>query len=76
MPCPVREPSLYTLTARRRSRERAHIREIFHKLRHEPFGAIARGLNKQLLAPRRYSRGDGYDAARYWRDRFARSERR
>jgi SAM-dependent methyltransferase len=68
----VQSPTLYTLTARRRSRERAHIREIFHKLRHEPFGAIARGLNKQLLAPRRYSRGDGYDAARYWRDRFAR----
>src|SRR5919106_779202 len=48
------------------------MREILQNLRHEPFSAIARGLNKKLLAPRRYSRGEGYDAARYWGDRFTR----
>ena len=48
------------------------MREILYKLRHEPLSAIARGLNKQFLAPRRYTRGGGYDAARYWSDRFTR----
>lgn len=48
------------------------MREILHNLRHEPFSAIARGLNKKFLGPRRYSRGEGYDAARYWGDRFTR----
>lgn len=48
------------------------MREILDKLRHEPFSAIARGLNKKLLAPRRYSRGEGYDASAYWGDRFTR----
>jgi SAM-dependent methyltransferase len=48
------------------------MREILYKLRHEPFSAIARGVNKKLLAPRRYSRGEGYDASAYWSDRFTR----
>jgi 2-polyprenyl-3-methyl-5-hydroxy-6-metoxy-1,4-benzoquinol methylase len=35
-----------------------------------PFGFLRRVIEKAILGPRRYGRGDDYDAAAYWRDRF------
>lgn len=44
--------------------------DIFKKLREDPIGLMRRGLYKTLIAPLRYRSRDGYDAARYWHDRF------
>lgn len=38
----------------------------------DPFGALRRALRKTVVDPRRYRTEEGYDAARYWSDRFAR----
>lgn len=35
-----------------------------------PLGFLKRVIEKAILGPRRYGRGDDYDAAAYWRDRF------
>jgi len=37
-----------------------------------PLGTLLRGFEKLLIAPIRYGKGNDYDAARYWRDRFVR----
>jgi SAM-dependent methyltransferase len=42
------------------------------KLRRDPVGFIHRAIFKTLIAPLKYRTKGGYDAARYWSDRFAR----
>lgn len=37
-----------------------------------PLGTLLRGFDKLLIAPFKYGKGNDYDAARYWRDRFVR----
>ena len=39
---------------------------------HDPVGLITRGFQKLVVGPLRYRRGQGYDAERYWGDRFRR----
>jgi SAM-dependent methyltransferase len=39
---------------------------------HDPAGLVARGFRKLVVGPLRYRRGRGYDAERYWGDRFRR----
>jgi len=46
--------------------------DLFLKLRRDPIGFLRRALYKILIAPLKYRRKGGYDAARYWRDRFSR----
>jgi SAM-dependent methyltransferase len=46
--------------------------EILKKFRQNPIGLMRRGLYKILIAPLRYRSREGYDAARYWHDRFIR----
>ncbi len=43
---------------------------LWERFTRDPFGFITRGLYKTLIGPLRYGGRDGYDAARYWRDRF------
>lgn len=45
--------------------------ETLRKLLRSPFSTLARGLHKTLIAPRVYRKGEGYDARRYWSDRFS-----
>ncbi|BCB28359.1 hypothetical protein SKTS_32450 [Sulfurimicrobium lacus] len=42
------------------------------KIRRDPVGFIRRALYKTLIAPLKYRTQNGYDAARYWRDRLTR----
>ena len=42
------------------------------KLRQDPIGFLRRVFYKTLVAPVKYRTKDGYDAARYWSDRFTR----
>lgn len=42
------------------------------RLKRDPIGAVQRGVHKLFVAPLKYARGEDYDAARYWRDRFLR----
>jgi SAM-dependent methyltransferase len=42
------------------------------KLLRDPLGTMVRGIQKTLIAPRRYGRDRGYDARMYWQDRFSR----
>src|SRR3989338_6704681 len=42
------------------------------KLRRDPVGFVRRAIYKTLIAPLKYRTKGGYDAARYWSDRFAR----
>ena len=41
-----------------------------HRLLRNPFVFIRNAVYKTLIAPRKYARGDDYDARRYWHDRF------
>lgn len=40
------------------------------KFRRNPFGFLGRAFHKLLIAPLKYRGQQGYDAGRYWRDRF------
>lgn len=40
------------------------------RLRQDPFGLMRRGFEKVLVGRLRYGRKGGYDAERYWKDRF------
>jgi SAM-dependent methyltransferase len=42
------------------------------KLKQDPIGFFLRVFHKTLVAPLKYRTRDGYDAARYWSDRFTR----
>lgn len=42
-----------------------------NKLRHDPIGFFRRAFYKTLIAPVKYRVKGGYDAARYWSDRFS-----
>lgn len=46
------------------------MKELLDRLKKDPFGFLSRAFNKLVVGPLRYRRGDGYDAERYWRDRF------
>jgi SAM-dependent methyltransferase len=48
------------------------MREVLFKLRRHPVGTVVRGLQKTVLDRRRYGTGAGYDASRFWSDRFSR----
>jgi SAM-dependent methyltransferase len=43
---------------------------LWRRFQHDPLGFAKRALYKTVLGPLRYRTADGYDAARYWRDRF------
>ena len=43
---------------------------LWERFTKDPFGFTTRGLYKTTIGPLRYGGGDGYDAARYWHDRF------
>lgn len=43
---------------------------LWERFTKDPFGFITRGLYKTIIGPLKYGGRDGYDAARYWRDRF------
>jgi SAM-dependent methyltransferase len=45
--------------------------ESLNKLRRDPFEFFRRAFYKTLIAPMKYRVKGGYDAARYWSDRFA-----
>jgi SAM-dependent methyltransferase len=42
------------------------------KVLRDPIGAVRRTIDKMVVGPRRYRRGDGYDAQAYWGNRFSR----
>ena len=44
---------------------------ILSRLTKNPLGLLGRAFNKLLIAPLKYRSRRGYDAARYWQDRFA-----
>lgn len=44
--------------------------EIGKRIRSDPLGFLKRAFEKLVLGPFRYRRGRGYDAERYWGDRF------
>lgn len=43
---------------------------MLSKLRNDPFGFVRRAFYKLFIAPLKYRSKNGYDAQRYWRDRF------
>jgi SAM-dependent methyltransferase len=45
---------------------------IWRRVFEDPWGFIVRGFRKTVLGPLKYGSVDGYDAARYWEDRFRR----
>jgi SAM-dependent methyltransferase len=45
---------------------------VFDRIRGGPVDLLKRAISKTLIEPRRYRSPSGYDAARYWRDRFVR----
>ena len=42
------------------------------KVLRDPIGAVRRTIDKMVLGPRRYRKGEGYDAQAYWGNRFSR----
>ncbi|MFQ5905017.1 MAG: class I SAM-dependent methyltransferase [bacterium] len=46
-------------------------KHVLSALRKGPLGFIRRALSKGILGRLRYGRGNDYDAARYWHDRFS-----
>lgn len=48
------------------------LQSAIRKLRQDPIGFFRRAFYKTFVAPLKYRTKDGYDAARYWSDRFAR----
>lgn len=48
------------------------LQTAIEKLKQDPIGFLRRVFYKTLVAPMKYRTKDGYDAARYWSDRFAR----
>jgi len=51
---------------------KAILQTAITKLKDDPIGFFRRVFYKTLVAPLKYRTKDGYDAARYWSDRFAR----
>lgn len=47
------------------------MKRILQKFSKDPLGLLTRVLYKTTIGRLRYSRGDDYDAARYWQHRFA-----
>ncbi len=43
---------------------------VWKRFAQDPLGFVTRGLHKTIMGPIVYRGPDGYDAARYWRDRF------
>ncbi len=44
---------------------------LSERLEKDPSGFVTRGFHKTIIGPIKYGRPDGYDAERYWRDRFS-----
>jgi SAM-dependent methyltransferase len=49
--------------------------ELLSRLRKDPLGLVGRAIQKMVIGPLLYRRKSGYDAERYWRDRFQRRGR-
>lgn len=49
-----------------------HAPSLFELLRKDPLAFIKRSLHKIFIGPLRYGKGNKYDAAKFWRDRFSR----
>ncbi|MFC1563368.1 class I SAM-dependent methyltransferase [candidate division KSB1 bacterium] len=47
------------------------IRSYLKKFVKDPFGFIKRAFYKIVLGPLKYGKKDGYDATKYWNDRFS-----
>ncbi len=45
--------------------------DILARFVKNPFGFIRRVIFKKFIGPRKYGKGDDYDAARYWEDRLS-----
>ena len=48
------------------------LRALLSSLKRDPFGFTRRALFKAIIGPIKYRERDGYNAARYWHDRFTR----
>jgi len=48
------------------------VKQTVKKVLRDPFGALARSIDKFVIGPRRYRNARGYDADAYWSRRFAR----
>ena len=47
------------------------LKHISAKLRKNPLGLIQRAVYKTIVGPLKYGRANGYDAHKYWQDRFS-----
>ena len=47
------------------------LKEVLYKMYKDPVGLLARTMNKIIIAPFKYGRDGGYDAQKYWGDRFS-----
>lgn len=47
------------------------LKSILSKIKEDPLDFIRRALFKTILGSRKYGKGNDYDAARYWHDRFS-----
>lgn len=47
------------------------LKEILYKMYKNPLGLMVRTINKIIIAPFIYSKDGGYDAQKYWHDRFS-----
>lgn len=48
------------------------LKDLLSKFKKDPLNFIRRGLYKSIVGPLKYGKGDNYDTARYWHDRFSR----
>lgn len=48
------------------------LKNVLARLKEDPLGFINRAIYKTVIGPLKYGRGNDYDAARYWHDRFSR----
>ncbi len=46
------------------------MKDLLSKFKKDPLGFIKRALYKIVIGPLKYNKGNDYDAANYWRDRF------
>jgi SAM-dependent methyltransferase len=47
------------------------MKDIFNRIRGNPFNLVKRALSKTIIGPIKYGRGEDYNASKYWHDRFS-----
>lgn len=47
------------------------LKDILFRFKENPLGSIKRFLYKTTIGPLKYKKGNGYDASKYWTDRFS-----